>query len=277
MRTEAVRLLLTGHTGYLGSRVAYALDAMGHSWTGLNGRLGDLQPRSIEFDAVIHCAGALRNRPAELSSANTEGTRKLIESLRSPARIIFVSSRSVYPLKGHRLVDESEEVAPFDDYGRSKLEAETLLRSSPHRVAILRSSGIFGHPTRTGIFLDKALDLALAGQPITLATPDRLEDYVPVDWLADALIKAALAGSADGQTLNLGGPPRSLASILGALDQAVRLSGRPGCSIQPKDLPVPDYPMLDSTQAISALGLPAYPDDRAVFAAMIHARSGKVA
>lgn len=268
-----MRLLLTGHTGYLGSRVAHALESSGQPWSALPARMGELQPDSLDFDAVIHCAGALRNRPADQASANADGTRCLVAALRSPARVIFVSSRSVYPLAGHRLVGEAEPVAPFDDYGRSKLEAETILRASRHKVAILRSSGIFGHPTRTGIFLDKALDLALAGQPITVATPDRLEDYVAVDWLAHALVKAALTGLVDGQTFNLGGQPRSLADILSSLDAAMRQAGRAGCLLPTKELPLPGYPLLDSTRALAALGLPSYPPDLAVFATMIAARS----
>lgn len=265
-------VLLTGSTGYLGSRVAARLDALGLPWRPLACRLEQLVPSSLVADSVIHCAGALRSRPDQLHAANAEGTQRLVAALAKPTRVVYVSSRSVYPHNGHRLADERSPVGPFDDYGRSKLEGEAALSASHHPFVILRASGIFGHPSRTGIFLDRALDLALAGQPVTLASPDRDEDYVDVDWLAALLVRAAVDGGLDGHTLNAGGPPRSLASTLSAMAEAVLAAGRPAPTIQSKELPLPATVLLDSSRLTALASPPPHPSDREIFSRMIPAR-----
>jgi nucleoside-diphosphate-sugar epimerase len=251
-------VLLTGAGGYVGSRVGALLTAQGISWRGLEGRLEELPPRSLEAASVIHCAGALRrretDRPGALEAANVEGTRRLCAGLCRPTRIVFVSSRSVYGLNGHQLVDEETSPAPFDAYGRSKLAAERVLRDSPHQVAVVRAAGVFGHPERPGIFLDHALDRAIAGRAIPLAEPDRLEDYVPVNWLAEVLAAAAITGKADGQVLHAAGPARRVA-------------------LEPVQLPVPETVLLGGGALQACLALRPVPEDEAVFAAMIAGRA----
>lgn len=267
-------VLLTGAGGYIGSRVGRALDLAGVGWRPLEGRLEALEPGATRADLVLHCAGALRNRPDQQESANAIGTARLVASLRRPARVVFVSTRSVYPLEGHLPVDESTAPAPFDEYGRTKLAAEEALRSSTHEVAVLRVSGVFGHPERTGAFIDRAVDLALAGHPIPLAVPDRAEDHVAVDWLARAMVHAGTTEAAWGRVLNLGGPSRSLAGIVAALGRAVeRATGR-AIEVAPTPIPVPRTPLLDSGRAMSLLGLPPHPADEGTFSSMVAHRRG---
>lgn len=270
-------LLLTGASGYIGSRVAAALDRDGIAWQPLRGRLEDLDPGTLAADVVIHCAGALRSRPAQLASANTLGTARLAAALRDPARIVFLSTRSVYPLNGHAVVDERVPPAPFDEYGRTKLAAEEALRRSRHQVVLLRVCGVFGHPERNGVFLDRAVDLALAGEAVPVASPDRLEDHVAVDWLADAVIRAAHTPDTRGRVLNVAGPARSLDGTLAALGRAVSaVTGRRMRSV-PTPLPVPATPLLDAGRATDLLGLPPHPSDDDVFRVLVSARSDRTA
>jgi nucleoside-diphosphate-sugar epimerase len=270
-------VLLTGAGGYVGSRVGALLTAQGISWRGLEGRLEELPPRSLEAASVIHCAGALRrretHRPGALEAANVEGTRRLCAGLCRPTRIVFVSSRSVYGLNGHQLVDEETSPAPFDAYGRSKLAAERVLRDSPHQVAVVRAAGVFGHPERPGIFLDHALDRAIAGRAIPLAEPDRLEDYVPVNWLAEVLAAAAITGKADGQVLHAAGPARSLHGVVAALGRAIEAGLGRRVALEPVQLPVPETVLLGGGALQACLALRPVPEDEAVFAAMIAGRA----
>jgi nucleoside-diphosphate-sugar epimerase len=265
-------LLLTGASGYVGSRVAIHLDAAGVQWEKLSCRLEKLNPGSLSHEIVIHCAGALRRRTDQLVSANVEGTAALAEAVPEGARIIFVSSRSVYPCNGHRLVHEGDSENPWDDYGASKLAAERILRASRHRVAIVRAGGVFGHPHRTGNFLDRAVDLALAGQSIDLATPSRQEDYVAVDWLAEVLVHAALEGTLDGETVHAAGHARNLDDILYAMDRALRAVAGRSATINRRDLPIPTTPVLAPGRILHMPEFPPQPADPDVFAGMIRAR-----
>jgi len=265
-------VLLTGATGYLGSRVAHLLQRRQLPWYPLTARLEQLTPRSLRAACAIHCAGALRNRPDQLDSANTHGTRTLLAALCDETRIVYVSSRSVYAQNAHRLADERAVVGPFDEYGASKRAAETAILESGRPCVILRPPGIFGHPTRSGNFLDQALDRSLTGQPVVLAHPDRDEDYVCVDWLADVLIRAALSETYDGMVLNAGGPPRSLAGTIESMGQALLAANRPAPHVERKVLSRPSTVLLDSRRLHQVMGPPSHPTDEAIFRRMIEGR-----
>ena len=265
-------LLLTGASGYLGSRISLNLERAGVAWEALQCRLETLSVGSLKHRVVIHCAGALRNRPDQLQPSNVDGTRALVRALPTGARVVFVSTRSVYPLNHHALTHEGDPVGPWDGYGSSKLAAEQILLASPHKVAVVRTAAIFGHPTRNSTFLDRAVDLAITDQPIDLATPSRLEDYLAVDWLADALVRAALDGSIDGKIVHAAGPPRSLDDIFRSLDCALRDAAARPIRIHLRELPVPATPVLGPGRLAELLTLPPPPTDHAVFTAMINAR-----
>lgn len=261
-------VLLTGATGYVGSRVAVALEASGARWSPLGLRLEAIPPGSLACDVVIHCAGALRSRAGQEFRVNAAGTRSLLAGLARPARIVFLSTRSVYPLGGHVEVMEDAEARPFDAYGQSKLEAEQAILASGHRAVLLRSGGIFGHPTRSGTFPDHAMDRMLAGQGVDVAVPDRLEDYVDVEWLARILVEVATSEGADGQVLNVAGPARSLSGMLSsAAVVAAAMTGRRPV-LRPREMPLPAYPLLGTRRLMGRVVPPVHPGDEEVFRRM---------
>ncbi len=108
-------ILLTGERGYLGSAVAAALEAAGLAWAPLGTRLEQIEPGSLQADAVIHCAGALRHQAERLQRDNVEGTEKLLAGLRGNARVLFASSRSVYGAAAGAVCREADAPRPRDD------------------------------------------------------------------------------------------------------------------------------------------------------------------
>lgn len=266
-------VLLTGATGYLGSRVGAALGAAGIPFQVLPGRLEDIRPASLQgLDAVIHCAGALRRRASNLESANSQGTRCLLEGLSPRTRIIFISSRSVYAGNGHEAVDERAPTTPRDDYGASKLSAERAIQSSGREFVIFRASGLFGHPERAGIFLDHALETALAGGRVTLATPDRQEDYLDVDVMARLMVAALAEGPHWGRVLNAAGPMRSLSGTVADLAGAIEsLCGR-SVDIDRRAIPLPAYPLLATGSLQQLFPGITQSSDKDIFARMLRNR-----
>jgi len=172
---------LTGATGFLGSHIADALLAAGWRvrasvraasdtrW--LRGKPVELadaplapahadDPTSPDEAAalaaftagarcVIHCAGVVRARDAAgYRRGNTATTRRLLEASRTSGAQAFVLISSLAaggPATPGRPRTESDPDAPITDYGRSKLEAESLLAADwPFRTCALRPPALYG-------------------------------------------------------------------------------------------------------------------------------------
>jgi nucleoside-diphosphate-sugar epimerase len=151
-----VKVLLTGHHGYIGSVTGPFLRAAGHEVTGLDTffyegcdlrdeadgvpalrlDLRDADPGALAgHDAVVHLA-ALSNDPlgdlsAELTRAiNFEATVRLARAAKDAgvSRFVFSSSCSMYGASDTgRPVDESAPLKPITAYAESKVLSEEAL------------------------------------------------------------------------------------------------------------------------------------------------------
>jgi nucleoside-diphosphate-sugar epimerase len=270
-------ILLTGATGYLGSRVASALDAAGAAFTTLGTKLEGITPKSLHHPIVVHCAGALRNKGDRLHAANVTGMQHLLRGLSRPARVIYVSTRSVYPLAGHHPVDENTAPAPWDAYGETKLAAETLLTESGHDFVIFRASALFGHPTRSGTFPDFALDHACASRPVHVAIPDRVEDYLDVDHMASVIVSACGPGAHWGKVINISGPARSLTGMIETMADRCKDQTGNTVDIRLAEIPVPRYPLLDHGRLTALFPSMHQAADDTIFTRMLRGRLGETA
>ncbi len=152
-----MRILLTGHHGYIGSVTLRVLEAAGHDIVGLDTlyyrgcdfgvdrSLGaertedvrDVSPaRLAGFDAVVHLA-ALSNDPlGDLRtewtySINLEGTLSLARAAKAAGvgRFVFASSCSIYGAStSDDLLDELAPLRPLTAYAESKVRSEEALR-----------------------------------------------------------------------------------------------------------------------------------------------------
>ena len=150
-----MKILLTGHTGYIGSVLAPLLCDNGHDVVGLDSGLYDgcdfapmraiptlaMDVRDVQvehligFDAVLHLA-ALSNDPlSDLDPGltyeiNHHASVRLARLARQAgvSRFIFSSSCSLYGAAGDDFLDETAAFNPVTAYGESKVFVERDVR-----------------------------------------------------------------------------------------------------------------------------------------------------
>lgn len=104
-----------------------------------------LVPAAAGCDLVFHLAGTYRGRPAEMRAVHIGGTFNLLGALEPGARVVYVSSSSVYGW--HRLwpVDDTMPAQPGTAYGQAKLTAEGLVqRWAAGSAVIARPTIVYG-------------------------------------------------------------------------------------------------------------------------------------
>lgn len=171
---RAMRIAVTGASGFIGGAVVAHLVAAGHDVVGFGRRE---RPRSLPdaatyarwdltagpapssgsgvvggFDAVVHAAGLADDgaAPAQLRAVNVAGTRAAL-TLTPRGRFVHISSSSVYDLAvaSVRVREEAGPAArPFGAYAASKAAAERLLAravgSEGRDVVVLRPHAVHG-------------------------------------------------------------------------------------------------------------------------------------
>lgn len=170
-----MRILVTGHQGYIGTVLVPVLLDTGHEVVGLDTNLfrectfnggiravpemtvdiRDIQPSHLRgFEAVVHLA-ALSND--SLSNLNPAVTREInhVAAVRlarfakgaGVQRFLFSSSCAIYGKKDDGLVDESAEIAPVTPYNLSKLRVEqdvAKLADDTFSPTFLRNATAYG-------------------------------------------------------------------------------------------------------------------------------------
>lgn len=202
------KILITGASGFIGKNLISYLNSKNHKLKilyrnekNLNylknyGEVFKVDLNSFsssndflnDIDTIIHCAGSVRgNSYRDFYEGNvktTENLIKLIKKERKPIKkFIFLSSLSASgPSKTNDLPSEDDEPHPVSDYGRSKLEAENLIRNELEMpFLILRLTGVYG-PEDREIF--KFFKYAHKG---TLFLPFKKNQKIQLIYIKDVL------------------------------------------------------------------------------------------
>lgn len=139
------KLLLTGANGFLGQflvntlKADYNITTIGRKHANIVVDLAQHQPLlNQNYDLVIHAAGKAHSVPAseaekkEFFDVNVIGTENLLKALEKngnlPEYFVFISSVSVYGVETGHLITEDAPLLAEDAYGKSKIEAETMVK-----------------------------------------------------------------------------------------------------------------------------------------------------
>ncbi len=174
-----MRVLVTGHQGYLGTVMVPILQAAGHDVTGLDtgyfadcvlgaapqdppGIRADLRDIGSEqlkdFEAIIHLA-ALSNDPLGSLAPqitfdiNHHASVRLARIAKEAGvrRFLYASTCSVYGAAGQDLVNESASLHPLTPYAESKVRVEddvAAMADDSFSPVFLRNATAFGFSPR---------------------------------------------------------------------------------------------------------------------------------
>lgn len=137
-----MNILITGANGFLGKVIRNVLNnndiiTLSRTNSTLNFDLSNSIPLiDTHIDLVIHSAGKAHLNPTSndeilnFYTINVVGTKNLLKGLmaKPPKQFVFISSVGVYGLITGQTVKESTTLQARDPYGRSKMEAEEVVK-----------------------------------------------------------------------------------------------------------------------------------------------------
>jgi dTDP-4-dehydrorhamnose reductase len=199
----AMRILITGAGGMLGSDMTHAAAAAGHEPVALARAALDItDPRAVAAaigsarpDAVVNCAawtevdGAESELEAALAINGTGAGVVAAAAAAAGAWTLHISSDYVFDGEKSEPYVESDPVGPVSAYGRSKLAGEReVAAAAPDRHTIVRSSWLFGAHGRC--FPKTILRLAAERDELTVVC-DQIGCPTFTGHLAEALLALA--------------------------------------------------------------------------------------
>ncbi len=222
-------ILITGGSGYLGTKLRKALEFEGaivfniskgckESSHDFDIDISDFE----EFEKIIveinpeiiyHLAANIdRSRDFDkfdkINAVNSIGTLNLLKSLKNIdyENLIFTSTSEVYG-NGKSPFSEENIPEPVSPYSLTKLFAENLIKtySNLHQknFTILRLFNFYGNEMPESFFIPQIIKTLMRNEPFLMTGGEQKRDFVHVNDVVESLIISALNPNANNQTFNV--------------------------------------------------------------------------
>ncbi|KVZ00329.1 NAD-dependent dehydratase [Burkholderia ubonensis] len=260
-----MHVVVTGASGFVGRALCRVLVERGHRVTGIVRRRGAVPAGIDEYvytgrefsdigthwpaargavDCVVHLAARVHvmndsasDPDAAFRAMNVDGTLRVAEAAQQHGarRVVYVSSiKAVAETDDGQPLREDCPAHPEDPYGRSKRDAEVLLRqfgeSAGLETVIVRPPLVYGPEVRANFL--RMMDAVARGIPLPLGSIAARRSIVYVENLADALLQCVTDPRAAGECFHVADDdPPSVTELLRLVGDAV---GKPA-----RLLPVP--------------------------------------
>jgi UDP-glucose 4-epimerase len=232
-----MQILVTGGAGFIGQHLVRRLtrdhsnsvivldnlrrvcgDTLAANGNKILFRQGDVRDTSTVAEAmrgcevVFHLAaqsnvlGAVRDIEYSFST-NVQGTFNVLKAAREGGvrRVVFTSSREVYGDSDTAPRSETAPMEPKNAYGVSKAAGEMycrILSEGSLEIVVLRIANAYGPGDRDRV-IPIFVENAILGTPLVLYGGTQVLDFVWIETVVDALMKAAWEHSVSGP-INIG-------------------------------------------------------------------------
>lgn len=232
-----MKILVTGGSGYLGTYVRqfFAADDFSRR-SNLDIRNNYEAQRVEEYDVIIHLAAHFDKDPfgaSQCFQTNADGTRNVLEHVRSGAVFIYASTKDVYGSHASD-VDDVAENTSTEYCGQSAFEWSKLIGEQyveyyanmrDFRACIFRMSTVFARPSEGNEygFVTHYVESIKHRQPLRLpASVDPIRDILYVDDFSRAC-RSFMDSSVQFGRYNLGGGRLNAVSLRGIIERVSKM------------------------------------------------------
>ncbi len=270
-----MNILLTGGTGYIGTKLCLKLLELGHtvdvvdtSWFGnflpahKNLIIHNFDLRDIEklpnksFDVIMHLAAISNDPCVELNpklswEVNALATMRLTDwaARRNTKQFIFASSGSVYGVKSEERVTEDLTLEPISEYNKTKMVGERIVLSYKDKMQVhcLRPATVCGLSPRQRLDLSVNILTTQAATKgfITVLGGSQVRPNIHIDDMIGVYLHFLNNPSLPSDTYNAGFENKSIMDIANLIKNHIP------CEVKVSESNDPRSYRLDSSKLLA--------------------------